>query len=351
MSIPSDLYYNPLCPTATATSSDGSIWRTSPPIAPSSVLNLSVLHHKWAWFLYSQMRENFWIPQKIDLSADSMFLLSTDEQFAFKGVLSYLAFLDSLQTCNIPHLALAVSSPEIRLCLTEQASQEAMHSISYQYIIESLVPVEERESLYIMYTSLPVLSSRCTAISSIYEQSAKAPSSAQTYVRSLVACYLLEGIFFHSGFMFFYTLASRHLMGGVADIIRLIHRDELSHVRLFQQLVRSALEVFSFDRDEVALLFETAVDLEIATMKELVGDRVLGITCESTDIYIKHIANERLRAIGFSALYTEEKYKRSPYAHLERMADPSKEAGVKVNFFESTVSSYQMSSVLEDWSF
>jgi ribonucleoside-diphosphate reductase beta chain len=56
--------------------------------------------------------------------------LTPDERWAFDGILSYLTFLDSVQTCNIPHLKSCVTAPEISLCMAEQTSQEAMHNQS-----------------------------------------------------------------------------------------------------------------------------------------------------------------------------------------------------------------------------
>ena len=67
---------------------------------------------------------------------------------AFDGILSYLTFLDSVQTCNVPHIKNSVTAPEISLCMAEQISQEAMHNQSYQYIIETIVPSDRRSQVY-----------------------------------------------------------------------------------------------------------------------------------------------------------------------------------------------------------
>lgn len=76
--------------------------------------------------------------------------LTPDERWAFDGILSYLTFLDSVQTCNIPHLKSCVTAPEISLCMAEQTSQEAMHNQSYQYMIETIIP-SDREPLFMSF--------------------------------------------------------------------------------------------------------------------------------------------------------------------------------------------------------
>ncbi|MEB3883914.1 ribonucleotide-diphosphate reductase subunit beta [Lyngbya sp. CCY1209] len=56
--------------------------------------------------------------------------LTPDERVAFDGILSYLTFLDSIQTCNIPYIKNSVTAPEVSLCMAEQISQEGMHNQS-----------------------------------------------------------------------------------------------------------------------------------------------------------------------------------------------------------------------------
>jgi len=74
--------------------------------------------------------------------------LTDEERYAYDGILSYLTFLDSVQTCNIPHLKGSVTAPEISLCMAEQISQEAMHNQSYQYLIETIIPSDRRGEVY-----------------------------------------------------------------------------------------------------------------------------------------------------------------------------------------------------------
>jgi ribonucleoside-diphosphate reductase beta chain len=61
------------------------------------------------------------------------------------------------------------------------------------------------------------------------------------------------------------------------------------------------------------------------------------------------LANSRLRAIGLNNLYEGDRYKKSPYTHLERFSDTKKDGNTKANFFESGVTSYVMSSGLTGW--
>lgn len=316
----------------------------------TNLIQLNDVRYSWAVGLYQQMRDNFWQPQKLDITQDVTDYgnLTKEERRAYDGILSYLTFLDSVQTCNIPHLKSSVTAPEISLCMAEQIAQEAMHNQSYQYIIETVVPSDRRSSVYEFWRRDKVLASRIEFIAKLYQNYLDNPT-VENYFISLVADYILEGIYFYNGFIYFYNLSSRMLMPGSADIFKMINRDELSHVRLYQELIPHAMEVFPHSQEQIYQMFDTAVTHECDWTNHIVGNNILGITDRSTEQYTKYLANIRLRAIGLEPLYRDAKYLKSPYSHLERFSDTKKAGHTKANFFESTVTSYVMSSSVEGW--
>jgi ribonucleoside-diphosphate reductase beta chain len=314
----------------------------------TNLMQLNDVRYAWAVSLYQQMRENFWIPQKLDVTQDVVdyWNLTPDERRAYDGILSYLTFLDSIQTCNIPHLKSQVTAPEISLCMAEQISQEGMHNQSYQYIIETIIPSERRNAVYEFWRTDNVLFDRCEFIAELYQKYIDAPTQ-QNYFVALLANYLLEGMYFYNGFIYFYNLASRMLMPGSADIFKMINRDELSHVRLFQKLIPEAMQTFPHSIDQIYEMFDAAVQHECRWTNHIIGNNILGITETSTEQYTQYLANIRLRAIGLEPLYPERQ--KSPYTHLERFSDTKKEAHTKANFFEASVTSYVMSSGVGGW--
>ena len=314
----------------------------------TNLMELNSVKYNWAVGLYAQMRENFWIPQKTDLTQDinDYNNLTDSERRAYNGILSYLTFLDSVQTRNLPHLKDPITAPELSLCFTEQESQEGLHNQSYQYMIETIIPGEYRTKVYEFWREDTCLKKRCQSIASLYQQYLD-DKKPENYFVALIADYLLEGIYFYNGFNFFYNLASRQLMPGSSDMFKLINRDELSHVRLFQKLIPEAMKVFSYSKEQIYELFDQTVKQECFWTNHIIGNDVLGITEKSTENYTKWLANHRLKAIGLNPLY--EGCEKNPYEHLERFADTKKEANTKANFFEATVTSYVMSSGLSGW--
>lgn len=316
----------------------------------TNLMQLNDVRYTWALSLYRQMRENFWIPQRVDITQDvnDYHNLTDDERRAYDGFLSYLTFLDSVQTCNIPHIKLPITAPEVSMCLVEQTSQEGLHNESYQNMIETIIPSNKRNSVYDFWRTDSILKDRCQYIANLYQSYVDSPTE-ENYFLALFADYLLEGIYFFNGFQLFYTLASRMLMAGSADMFKLINRDELSHVRLYQKILTEALDTFTHSKDQLYELTDNAVKQECLWTNHIVGNNILGISEHSTEQYTKYLANLRLRAIGLNPLYDDPLFSKSPYTHLEKFADIEGQGHTKANFFESTVTSYNMSSAIKGW--
>lgn len=315
----------------------------------TNLFNLNDTKYSWAKNMYRVMMGNFWVPEKVDLSNDikDYKKLSKHELKAFKGTISFLVFLDSLQTNNVPNIADYITAPEVSTLLAIQTYQEAIHSQSYAYILESIVPASERAKIYDFWRDDKILLERNKYIATIFQNFIDTPND-ETFARVLVANFILEGLYFYNGFNFFYNLASRHLMMGVADEIRYINRDELTHVTIFKNIILALKDEKPglITQELVHQMFDEAVQQEIEWSNHILDNHILGINEQSTEKYTKFLANMRIKMLGFDELY--EEYDVNPYAHLEKLADENND-GVKSNFFESTVTNYSQSSSVDDW--
>ncbi len=323
-------------------------------IAPAAIVRFNTPKYKWAVKLYEQMRNNFWIPQKVNLTQDAIDFqkLLPAEVRAYKGILGLLVFLDSVQTSNLPEIASQVSSSEIRLCLTEQSSQEFLHSQSYQFLIDSVLPTNQREDVYAWHLKDKLLHARCKFIADLFQAAINRPSLLEARFISLVADYVLESVYFYSGFNFFYTIGSKGVMSGTVDMIKMIHRDELTHVFLFQKLIESAAQEFKLSPKLVQSIiydiFEEAYKSELAWVDHIIGDDILGMSRSANKQYLQYLTNLRLKNVGLTEMFPPVQ---NPYRHLDQVADLTKHATSKANFFESGVTSYTQSTSVSDWNF
>lgn len=318
----------------------------------TGLFNLNDTKYNWAKSLYQVMVGNFWIPEKVSWlwedAVDYKNNLSEWEQRAYDGIISFLTFLDSIQTTNLPNFNEYITAPEINLILSIQAYQEAIHSQSYATILESVVDSKRRDDIYYFWRDDEVLLERNKYIWWIYQDFIDNPTERNLF-RWLIGNFLLEGLYFYNGFAFFDTLADHGKMVATDRMINYIRRDELTHVTLFANIIKELKKEFPeiFDKDLVYEMFEKAVDQEIRWSNHILWNSVIWINEETIDKYTKWMANQRLELIGLDALYPE--YTTNPYSHLDRLQDNNNE---KSNFFESTVTNYTQSSSLNwDWDF
>ncbi|MCL6627214.1 MAG: ribonucleotide-diphosphate reductase subunit beta, partial [Alicyclobacillus shizuokensis] len=70
----------------------------------TNLIELNNIKYEWAYRMYRAMMSNFWIPEEIALADDARQYpqLTPGEQRAFNKILSFLIFLDSIQTHNLP---------------------------------------------------------------------------------------------------------------------------------------------------------------------------------------------------------------------------------------------------------
>ena len=320
--------------------------------ATTGLFNLNTTKYPWAKSLYQVMVGNFWLPEKVSGLKDDarMFQsdLSAEEQRAYKGILSFLTFLDSLQTVNLPHFSEYVTSPEVNLILSIQAYQEAIHSQSYATILESVVESKERDEIYYFWRTDKILLERNTYIGQIYEDFVNDPTDAN-FFRGIVANFLLESIYFYNGFAFFDSLVDRMKMLATGRMIAYIRRDELTHITIFANLIREIRKEFPdiYNEELIREMMGMAVTQEIEWSKHILGDRIPGISGETTENYTKWLANNRLAMLNIGPLYPEAVT--NPYKHLDRLQDTNSD---KSNFFETTVVNYtQSTSMNGSWDF
>ena len=318
----------------------------------TGLFQLNSTKYNWAKSLYQVMVGNFWIPEKVkNLSHDGIQYkqgLSDAEKRAYKWILSFLIFLDSIQTVNLPNFSEYITAPEVNLILSIQAYQEAIHSQSYATILESVVDAKEREEIYYFWREDKHLLERNEFIGSIYQDFKDNPNDAN-FFRGVVGNFLLESIYFYNGFAFFDTLAGQAKMVATDQMITYIRRDELTHVTIFANIIKEIRAEFPDIYDEKLILdmMWTAVKQEIKWSKHILGESIIWMSHENIENYTKWLANDRLSLLGISPLYP--KIVKNPYKHLELMQDNNSERG---DFFESTVTNYAQSSSLNwTWEF
>ncbi|MFC4770247.1 ribonucleotide-diphosphate reductase subunit beta [Effusibacillus consociatus] len=313
----------------------------------TNLIELNNVKYEWATKMYRTMMNNFWIPEEIPLAQDAKDYkkLTAEERQSYDKIISFLIFLDSLQTANLPNINDYITAPEVNLCLTVQTFQEAVHSQSYSYLLDSVCSAEVRDSIYNQWREDKHLLRRNRFITDLYESFIENPSE-ENLLRTIMANYILEGIYFYSGFSFFYALGRQGKMLGTVSVIKYIQRDELTHLALFQGIFREIRkenpELFTPKLiKDLRQMMKTAVEHEIGWGQYITNNEIPGLNDEIIEKYIKYLSNERLKKLNLEILYPE--VTDHPMKWVESFSNMN---GIKTDFFEQKVTNYSKSSNL-----
>ena len=309
------------------------------------------MKYQWVSGWYRQAMNNFWIPEEINLNQDIKDYphLDKDERTAYDKILSFLVFLDSIQTANLPNVSEYITANEINLCLNIQTFQEAVHSQSYSYMLDTICSPEERNDVLYQWKTDQHLLKRNSFIGDCYNDF-QLNKDMFHFMKVLIANYILEGIYFYSGFMFFYNLSRNGKMPGSAQEIRYINRDENTHLWLFKNIIlelqKEVPDMFTPDKVKVYQdMMREGVRQEIAWGKYVIGNKLQGLTEKMVEDYILYLGNLRSTALGFSPLYDGYEEEPADMAWVSAYANANM---VKTDFFEARSTAYAKSTALID---
>jgi ribonucleoside-diphosphate reductase beta chain len=321
----------------------------------ADVNQLLPLKYRWAWEKYLAACNNHWMPTEVSMQADialwkSRDGLTEDERHAIKRNLGFFAASESLVANNI---VLAIyrhlSNPECRQYLLRQAFEEAVHTHTFQYIVESL-GLDEGE-LFNMYREVPSITAKAAWALNFTRNledpnfRTGTPEADQALLRDLIAFYVIfEGMWFYTGFAQILSLGRRNKMVGIAEQYQYILRDESVHLNFGVDVINQIkienphLWTPSF-QEEVRTMVRQAAELEVAYGRDTMPRGFLGLNAALCEQYMHFVANRRCAQIGLPAVFADTA---NPFPWMSEAMDLKKEK----NFFESRVIEYQNGGAL-----
>ncbi|AXF56424.1 ribonucleotide-diphosphate reductase subunit beta [Salicibibacter kimchii] len=308
----------------------------------SGILNWNDIPYPSFYRTYRELLSNFWIPHEVNMSPDhkSIMELSSEELRAYKLTIGLLATLDTPQGRLIHGVSEYVSDDSVHAIAAVIAQQEVVHNESYSYVLSSLFGFEDQKQIFEDARTNPTIIARNQRIMDAYNDFIENPTE-EKLLNVIIYSLILEGIFFYSGFAFFYNLARQQKMNATAQIISFINRDELVHGKFMSELLRAILgenphlntpEFTDFVKNE----FQHAVESEIAWSNEVL-DGIFGIDLDEMHTYIQYRANKMLKMLGLDPLYPDAHDNTMPW--IKAFVDNFD--ATKTDFFEARNRSYE----------
>ncbi|KKB33825.1 ribonucleotide-diphosphate reductase subunit beta [Bacillus thermotolerans] len=311
----------------------------------SNILNWDDVRFSWAYPKYKRMLANFWTPFEINMTKDRQQFpeLSADEQNAFLKIIGLLALLDSVQTDYAGRAADYLTDSSLHALMIILAQQEVIHNHSYSYVLSSIADKETQDQVFDFWRTEPILRERNEFVTNGYAAFAEEPT-VEHFLKSIIYDVILEGLFFYSGFAFFYNLARNQKMVATSTMINYINRDEQLHVDLFVKIFEEVLREYPlYDTPELKAYgqeaFRQAAELEVEWGRFIIGHKIDGIQMNELEDYIKFMANKRAKQLGFSAPF--EGYHTNPMRWI--VAYQEVDLG-KTDFFEQRSRAYTKTS-------
>jgi len=317
------------------------------------VNQLMPLKYHWAWEHYLNGCANHWMPTEVSMAKDIELWkskqLSQDERHLIMRNLGFFSTAESLVANNIVIAIFKhITNPEARQYLLRQAFEEAIHTHTFHYIVESLA-LDEKE-IFNMYNEINTIHSKDKFEMKLTEEVLNPHFETNTlegkrkFVENLIGFYIImEGIFFYSGFVMILSFLRQNKMIGIGEQFQYILRDETIHLNFGIDLINGIKEenpeIWTPEfQEHIISLIEEAVELEINYAKDCLPNGILGLNADMFVNYVKHIADRRFERIGLPAKY----FTKNPFPWMSETIDLGKEK----NFFETRVNEYQSAANL-----
>lgn len=262
-------------------------------------------------------------------------------------ILRNLGFFSTAESLVGNNLVLAIfkhiTNAECRQYLLRQAFEEAVHSHTFLYVVDSL-GLDEGE-IFNMYHEVPSIAAKDAFETELTAEvldpnfSTATNDGAQALLKNLIGYYIImEGVFFYTGFVMMLSFHRRNLMTGIGEQFQYILRDETTHLNFGIDLINGIksenphLWTSEFQQQMISRV-RHAVELELQYASDCLPNGILGLNTELFRDYVQYIADRRLERIGLPMQFGSS----NPFPWMSETMDLAKEK----NFFETRVTEYQ----------
>ncbi|HEC08712.1 MAG TPA: ribonucleoside-diphosphate reductase [Acidimicrobiales bacterium] len=316
---------------------------------PGFDLTLRPMRYPQFYDMYRDAIRNTWTVEEIDFSDDLVDLdrkLVPAERHMVNRLVAFFATGDSIVSNNLVlNLYQHINSPEGRMFLSRQLYEEALHVQFYLTLLDNYIPdLEEREAAFAAVENIPSVARKAEFafkwIGSINElHRLETREDRKRFLLNLIcfaAC--IEGLFFFAAFAYVYFLRSKGLLNGLAAGTNWVFRDESGHMNFAFEVVNTvrAEEPDLFDEDladSIRAMISEAIDCEYQFAQDVLSEGVAGMSLADTRQYLEFVADQRLVQLGLPRQFGVGNP--FPFMELQDVQELS-------NFFERTVSAYQM---------
>lgn len=259
---------------------------------------------------WEKLTEQFWLDTRIPLSNDlGDWRKMTEAEHTLVGhVFGGLTLLDTLQSEEgINSLRKSITTQHEEAVLNNIQFMESVHAKSYSSIFSTLNTKDEIDKIFEWTNKNEYLQKKAKLINQIYQEQSDPGLKLYYSLKKKIASVFLESFLFYSGFYTPLYYLGNNKLSNVAEIIKLIIRDESVHgtyigykFQVEYQKLRTAEQsnLLSWAYDLLYLLY----DNEVAYTESLYADTDW---VDDVKVFLRYNANKALMNLGFEPLFPD----------------------------------------------
>lgn len=261
--------------------------------------NIEDMVDKLTW---EKLLSQFWVSTRVPVSNDlpDWRKLPENEKVLVARVLASLTLLDTVQSQDgMPSILEDARTPQEKAVISNIHMMESVHAQSYSTIFSTLNTKKEIDELFEWTNTNEILQYKATKINHIYQTGSP--------LEKKVASVFLESFLFYSGFYTPLYYLGNNKLANVAEIIKLILRDESVHGVFIGYKFQLGYEELT-EEEQVKMkdwTYELLYDLYSNEEKftELLYDEI-GWS-EDVKVFLRYNANKALQNLGFDPLFPD----------------------------------------------
>ncbi|MGG5311146.1 class 1b ribonucleoside-diphosphate reductase subunit beta [Enterococcus sp. DIV1304_2] len=268
----------------------------------NTTMNWQQIEDELDEYVWDKATTQFWLDTRVPVSNDLLDWqnLSEKEKEIVKKAIGGLALLDTLQSEEGLYAIKknARTQKEVAV-LSNFAFMESIHAKTYGTILISLNTYKEIEKIYTWMNNDHRMQFKAKRINDIYQNG--------TGLQVMVASIFLEGILYYSNFFIPLWYRGKNKLANVAELIKLVIRDESVHGTYLGYKFRQGFDELSKKEQEQFKIWmynflNDLLENEFAYTEEVYHDLNL---VDDINIFVKYNANKSLQNMGFDTYFDE----------------------------------------------
>lgn len=300
--------------------------------------------YPWAYEAWLTQQRIHWLPEEVPLTDDVKDWhqkLTPAEKNLLSQIFRFFTQADvEVNNCYMQHYGRIFQPTEVKMMLAAFSNMETIHIAAYSYLLDTIGMPETEYQAFLKYKEMKDKWD--------YMQSFGGDSPEDVAITMALFGAFTEGLQLFASFAILMNFPRFNKMKGMGQIVSWSVRDETLHthsiIRLFKAFLSENPQIWNpaFEQ-KITDICRKVVELEDAFIDlafELGG--VQGLYPEEVKLYIRYIADRRLRQLGCQSVY---EVVNNPLPWMDEMLNGLEHT----NFFENRSTEYSKAATQGTW--